>query len=274
MFRYSARTFARECILVVVGVVFAVPLFLLAVLSLKSNNDMLIHPNSIPRHPEWSNYSLAWAGGGIGSALVTSAIITLGSVMALIVVGLICAYTLARRQSRLSTGVYLLFVLGIILPFQLAILPIYVVMRKLHLTASIFGMIVLYTGLLIPLTVFLYAGFVRALPRDYEEAAYVDGASFWRTFRRVVLPLLRPVTGTVAILTGLIIWNDFFASLIFLYGSKHETLPVAIYSFVGEYETRWNYIFAAVVISIAPVLAFFVFAQRQMIRGFSGGIRG
>ena len=101
----------------------------------------------------------------------------------------------------------------------------------------------------------------------------MDGASRLRTFARVVFPLLRPVTATVAVLTSVIIWNDFFGQLIFLAGTPRQTLPVIIYSFVGQYASQWNLIFAAVVVSLAPVLAFYLFAQRQLIRGFTGGIK-
>ena len=135
-------------------------------------------------------------------------------------------------------------------------------------------MILLWVGIATPVSVFLYTGFIRALPPDYEEAARVDGASTLRTFVRVVFPLLRPVTATVAILTGLFVWNDFFVSLIFLSGSDRQTLPVQIYSFVGEFATQWNLVFAAIVIALIPVMLFFIVAQRQLIRGFSGGIRG
>jgi raffinose/stachyose/melibiose transport system permease protein len=166
------------------------------------------------------------------------------------------------------------FVMGIILPFQLAVIPLYVAMRHLGLVGNYLGMILLYGGLLIPLTVFLYTGFIRALPFDYEEAARVDGAGLFRIYFRVLLPLLRPVTGTVAVLTALLVWNDFFLSLIFLAGSRHETLPVALFSFVGEYDSQWNYMFAAVAISIAPILAFYLFAQRQLIKGFAAGVKG
>ena len=112
-----------------------------------------------------------------------------------------------------------------------------------------------------------------ALPKEYEEASRVDGASALRTFRRVVFPLLRPVTGTVAIFTGLIIWNDFFLSLIYLNGTDKTPLPVAVYSFVGAFASRWNLIFAAVIVSLLPIMIFFLVAQRHLIRGFTGGIK-
>jgi raffinose/stachyose/melibiose transport system permease protein len=135
-------------------------------------------------------------------------------------------------------------------------------------------MIVLEVGLQLPMVVFLYTGFARAMPREYEEAALMDGAGQIRVFYSVVFPLLRPVTGTVAILTGISIWNDFFNPLIFVSGTPSATLPIAIYSFVGEYASQWNVIFAAIIIALLPMLAFFLVAQRQMVKGFAGGLKG
>ena len=126
---------------------------------------------------------------------------------------------------------------------------------------------------MMPLSVFLYAGFMRGLPTDYEEAAEVDGAGRGRIFVKIVFPLLAPVTGTVAVMVGMVVWNDFFIQLIFLSGSTAQTLPVAIYGFVGEFAARWNLVFAAVFISIVPILAFYLIAQKQLIQGFTGGIK-
>ena len=128
-------------------------------------------------------------------------------------------------------------------------------------------MIILYVGTLMPLAVFLYAGFFRNLPRDYEEAAAIDGASPGRVFFQIVLPLMAPATGTVAILTGLIVWNDFFSALIFLGGSDNQTLPVSMYLYVGSLVSAWNKIFAIVIISMVPILAFYLFAQKTFIQG-------
>jgi raffinose/stachyose/melibiose transport system permease protein len=277
LFRYTWKTFSRELTLIALAAIIFIPIYLLVTLSLKSYNDIYLHPLKFPTSPETGNYGQAWDGGAnvsLGRALLNSAVITIGSVVGLIVLGSLCAYALARRPGKMSTLLYLLFLLGIILPFQLGIVPLFVAFRHLNLIPTYQGMIILNIGLLMPLSVFLYTGFIRSLPKDYEEAAQIDGASLFRTFRRIVFPLLRPVTGTVAVLTGIATWNEFFMPLIFLSGSKYETLPVAVYSFVGEYTARWDLIFAAVTISIAPILAFYLVAQRQLIRGFSGGIRG
>jgi raffinose/stachyose/melibiose transport system permease protein len=276
--RYTYRTFAREAVLVLITTFFCFPLYLMVTISLDTNRASNLTPLKPPlSDPQVSNYSVAWKTGGqfgLGHALQSSLIITITSVVAVIAIGSVCAYAIARRGGRLMTAFYFAFVVGIILPFQLAIIPLYVAMHKLGLIGNYLGIILLFTGLLTPLTVFLYTGFIRALPRDYEEAAQVDGAGFFRTYLRVVFPLLRPVTGTVAVLAGLVIWNDFFITLIFLSGSRYQTLPVALYSFVGQYDNQWNLMFAAVAISIAPILLFYLFAQRQLIRGFSTGVKG
>jgi raffinose/stachyose/melibiose transport system permease protein len=271
--RYTRRTFFRELTLLVIAAIWWVPFYFLVIVSLKPDLEALQSPLSFPQEVDLGNFSTAWHDAALGRSLVNSLVITGGSVLALIAIGSICAYTIARRPGRMSTALYLLFVLGIILPFQLGLVPTYAVMRHLGLVGSYLGIILLYTGIWMPFSVFLYTGFVRALPKEYEEASVVDGASTMRTFRRVVFPLLRPVTGTVAIFTGLIIWNDFFLSLIFLNGTDKTPLPVAVYTFVGAFASRWNLIFAAVIVSLAPVLIFFRVAQRQLIRGFTGGIK-
>jgi raffinose/stachyose/melibiose transport system permease protein len=277
VWRYTARTFGRELALIVAAILFFIPIYFLVTLSLKSQGDIFADPNSFPTDPVLSNYTTAWQGPAsisIARSLVNSLVISVGSVAGLILIGSLCAYTLARRPSKMSTLAYMGFLLGIIIPFQLGVVPIYVAMRNLHLVPSYLGMIILNIGLLMPLTVFLYTGFVRALPKEYEEAAQVDGAGLTRIFLRIVFPLLRPVTATVAVLTGMITWNEFFLPLVFLSGSNYQPLQVTIYSYVGEYVTQWNFVFAAVVIALAPALAFYLFAQRQLIRGFAGGVRG
>jgi raffinose/stachyose/melibiose transport system permease protein len=271
--RYTAKTFGRELTLLVIAAIWWVPFYFLVIVSLKPDLEALQSPLSFPNEVNLGNFSTAWDDAALGRSLINSLVITCGSVLLLIALGSICAYTLARRSGRISTTLYILFVLGIILPFQLGLVPTYAVLNHFGLVGSYIGIILLYTGIWMPFSVFLYTGFARALPKEYEEASIVDGASTLRTFRRVVFPLLRPVTGTVAIFTGLIIWNDFFLSLIFLNGTDKTPLPVAVYTFVGAFASRWNLVFAAVIVSLTPVLIFFLLAQRQLIRGFTGGIK-
>lgn len=274
--RYNLKTGVREIVFIIIAAFWWLPIYFMAIGSIKPDSQNFAPPFSLPKTVDIHTYSQAWKGSGdgtLGRALQNSLIITIASVLVLIVLGSLAAYVIARANNRVGNTLYVLFVAGILLPYQLAIIPIYSVYRQLGLLGTYAGMVILWTGILLPLTVFLYASFIRALPRDYEEAARVDGASPTRVFVRVVFPLLRPITGTVAILTGLIIWNDFFLSLVFLSGTKNVTLPVVVYSFVGNYAAQWNVVFAMVVVSIVPMLAFFLFAQKNLIRGFTGGIK-
>jgi raffinose/stachyose/melibiose transport system permease protein len=275
-FRYTWRTFSREILFLLGAALFCVPFYMLLTMSLKTNSEIFTAPLSLPKSPAWGNFPDAVDVGVVplDHAALSSVIITAGSVFFLIVIGSFCAYAIARTTSRLGTVLYIAFVMGIVLPPQLAVVPLFVVMRNLGLVGTYPGMIILYVGLLTPLAVFLYAGFVRTLPRDFEEAAQVDGAGTIRTYVRVILPLMRPVTWTVAILTGLFVWNDFFTSLIFLSGSDKETVPVAVYSLVEAQAGRWNLAFAAIVLALLPAVLFYLIAQRQIVNGLAGGVKG
>jgi raffinose/stachyose/melibiose transport system permease protein len=157
---------------------------------------------------------------------------------------------------------------------QLALVPLYRMVKDAGLLGTYTSMVVFYTGLQAPFMIFLYTGFLRALPREYGEAALVDGATHWQSFRRVTFPLLRPITGTVIILNAVFIWNDFLTPLIYLGGSPNETIPVVVYQFVGQYVSNWGYIFAAVVLATLPMLLLFLLLQRFVINGFSKGLKG
>jgi raffinose/stachyose/melibiose transport system permease protein len=272
--RYRPRTFGLELLMIFVGLLFAYPVYVLVNLSFKTPPEIADASLGPPAQLETTNYSQAWSVAHLGAAMLNSTIITVASLVCLIVIGSTAAYYLARRQSRLSYGMYLLFLLGIVLPFQLALVPLYRFMKDSGLLGSYTSMVLFYTGLQVPFTIFLYTGFLRALPREYGEAALVDGATHWQSFTRITFPLLRPITGTVVILNAVFIWNDFLTPLVYLGGTPNETLPVVVYQFVGQYVSNWGYVFAAVVVASLPILILFLLLQRYVIRGFVSGLKG
>jgi len=277
MFRYTKATALREVLVWIFALVSLLPFYFLVITALKPDEELLTTGNSAPpSRPTVENFTEVLSGGGDSNillALMHSAIITLGSIAGLVAFGSLAAYVLARTTARWGNVTYYLFLTAIVLPTQLGLIPLYIGARQVGLVGSMWGMIILYVGTLMPLAVFLYAGFFRGLPRDYEEAAAIDGAGPGRVFFRIVLPLMAPATGTVAILTGLIVWNDFFSALIFLGGSENQTLTVSMYYYVGSLVSAWNKIFAIVIISMIPILAFYLFAQKKFIQGFAGGIK-
>jgi raffinose/stachyose/melibiose transport system permease protein len=272
--RYRPRTFGLELVMITIGLLFMYPVYVLVNLSFKNPQEIAEGSLALPGTWETANYTQAWSAAHLGAAMLNSTVITVCSLVALILVGSTAAYYLARRQSKLSYGMYLLFLLGIVLPFQLALVPLYKFMKDTGLLGSYTSMVLFYTGLQVPFTIFLYAGFLRALPREYGEAALVDGAGHWQSFRRITFPLLRPITGTVIILNAVFVWNDFLTPLVYLGGTPNETLPVVVYQFVGQYVSNWGYIFAAVVVASLPILVVFLLLQRYVIKGFASGLKG
>ncbi|MET7278206.1 carbohydrate ABC transporter permease [Kribbella sp. NPDC005582] len=271
---YRPRTFVLELVMVAAAVAFLFPVYALVTLAFKDPGQIANAPLSPPDPPSVDSFGEAWQSASLGSALLNSTLITVTSVVALIMLGSLAAYFLARRASRLSYSLYILFLVGIILPFQLGMIPLYQFVSDLGLLGTYQGMILFYTGIQLPFTVFLYTGFIRSLPADYTNAALIDGATHLQAFRHVIFPLLRPITGTVLILNAVHIWNDFFTPLLYLGGSGRETVPVRIFAFVNEYTSDYGLVAAGLVLAALPILLVFLVLQRYVIRGFSSGLKG
>lgn len=252
-------------------VLLLVPLITTVSIALKTRYDLLIDPIGLPKPVAWDNISTAWQNADLGQALFNSVLITALGVVGLIVLGASAAYPLARRTGRWSNGIYVYFILGLIVPLQLGLIPLYQLWADIGLLNSQVGVILIQIGELLPLTIFLFTGFMKTVPRELEEAATIDGAGQFRTFWTIVFPLIRPVTATVVIVTSLVIWNDFLIPLLFLQEPDLQTIPLAIYGFVGQYSQSWNLIFASIVVSSLPIIALFLILQRSFIKGLTGG---
>ena len=278
MFRYTKLSALREVVFWLVALVYLAPFYVIVVIALKPDTEVFstspLAPPSSPSIASFQKVLRATGESDIKIGLLNSLLITAGSILVLVLLGALTGYVIARSTRAWSRITFYLFLIAIILPIQLGTVPLYIGARAAHLTGSTLGMIVLYGGLLLPLSVFIYAGFFRGMGTEYEEAAAIDGASPTQIFFRIVLPLMAPATGTVAILAGLIIWNDFFTPLIFLGGSSQQTLPVAMYYYIGSLVSQWNQIFAIVIFSMIPILLFYLFAQKRFIQGFAGGLKG
>jgi raffinose/stachyose/melibiose transport system permease protein len=273
MNRYRWRTFGLELVMVAVALVVGFPVYVLVNLAVRRPSDTSspIRPTT---SPTLDNFSQAWQQGHLGGALLNSVLVTTASVIVVLAVSSLAAYPLARVAARWSRGMFLLIMLGLLLPFQLAALPLYQTMRDLGLLGTVWALVLFYAGLQVPFTTFLYIGFLRAMPRDFEDAALIDGATPLQAFRYVVFPIIKPITVTALVLNAVAIWNDFFTPLLYLSGSTQQTVPVAVAGFVGQYVSDWNLIFAALAISIVPILAVYFALQRSIINGFAGGLRG
>lgn len=277
MFRYSKWTLLREFGVWIYALLALSPLYILINVALKGSEEVHGSPGyEIVKNPTIESFVTVVtsdSGPQLFTGLLSSFVITAIAVSGLILFGSVAAYILARRTSRMSKFGQNMVMLAIILPAQLGLVPLYIGAKNLGLLGTSWGMGIIYIGMLMPLSIFLYSGFVRSLPTDYEEAAYIDGSSRLRTYFQIIFPLLSPATGTVAIMTGIIVWNDFFTPLIFMAGSDTPTIGLVLYKLMGGFVIEWNEIFAILIIAMLPMTVLYLIFQKKFIQGFAGGIK-
>ena len=273
MKRYTIKTFILELSLISIASLFLFPIYILVNLAVREIKD-LDNAYKPTFKPTLANFKQAWIEGGLFDAITNSAIVTIASVLLIVLFASFSSYPLARITTKWSRATFFFIVGGLMIPYQLALLPLYTTFRDLHLLGGLPALVIFYEGREMPFSIFLYTAFLRNIPKEYEEAAEIDGAGRVRTFAYIVLPLLRPVTGTVIILTGVFVYNDFFTPLLYLSGSGSQTTTVALSGFVGEYRSYWNLVFAGLIMSSAPILILFFTMQKTVIRGFGGGLKG
>jgi ABC-type glycerol-3-phosphate transport system permease component len=243
-------------------------------ISLKSNQEFFSSsPWALPKSPTLENYHQAWTNAHIGDFFLNSVMVTVGSVAVSLTLSAMAAYALGRIRFRGNNFVSMFFLSGLMIPGFLVIVPLYFLMRDLHLLGSLFGLGVVYVATQLPFNIYVLTGFFKTLPRELEEAAYVDGASPFKTFARVVLPLAGSGLASVALLNALIIWNEFFFALVFLSDESKFTLPLGLFrlSVNAEYSAQWTQMFAGLVLAMIPVLIVFGIAQERITRGLTLG---
>ncbi|WP_372631810.1 carbohydrate ABC transporter permease [Cohnella sp.] len=262
-------------ILALWAVIVLVPILIALFVALKTPEQLLGGPLSLPTAFEWSNFSEAWKKGMMGTSLVNSVVISVSAVILIILLSSAAAYPLSRRKKKWATATYLYFLSGMMIPFQMAMIPLYKLLSQLNLIGKFAGPVLIYIALGLPFSVFLYTAFYKSIPQEIEESALIDGCGPYRTFGSILFPLLKPVTSTLLIMNTLTIWNDFFVPLLFLQSKSSRTIPLSIYSFTGEFVNQWNLIFAAVIIGSLPLVLLFLVLQRQFVQGIaSGAVKG
>lgn len=262
-------------ILILWGISVIYPLLWTLLDSLK-NNDQFFRkmPWSLPDVPLlWSNFSYVWREFSFGDYFLNSVVVTIGSTLLGLLLSATTAYVLARYPFRGSTALFLLYIASMMIPFSLALIPLFFLMNSVHLTNSSLGLILVYASTLIAFGIFVLVGFFKSLPKELEEAAAMDGASYFGIFFRVMLPLSQPGLITVGIVNVLNIWNEYIIGTILVNDPKHYTLPVGIAMMQAQmqYRTEWGPLFAGLLITIVPVLIMYMFFQRQIASGITAG---
>lgn len=252
-------------------VVVAVPVYWVVVTSLRNQAGFFdSNPLALPTSPTLSNYQLVWESG-FPRFLANSLIVTTGAVLLTLVVALLAAYVVVRFRTGWSGWYFGLFLLGLAIPIQAVIIPVYLLIIRLHLYDSLVAIVLPSAAFAIPISVLILVGFLRDVPASLFESMEVDGAGEWRILMSLALPLARPAMTTVAVYDGLQVWNGFLFPLILTQSPDSRVLPLALTTFRGEFGVNVPATMAAVVLSTLPILFLFLFARRQLVAGLTAG---
>lgn len=246
--------------------------------SFKTPVEIFTQPFQLPRQwfvlgKPFRNFAYAWSQAGFGDAFITTVLLVGASAIVTVAIAAPAAYALTRLGVRGSGPMTNFFAIGMGVPFQTVIIPLFVGMAKLNLTNSLIGLFLVYVALSLPFTVFLLTGFFRSLPDEMEEAAAIDGASPFRTFTSIMLPLARGGLITALTLNAIGLWNETLLSIVFLQDNAKFTLARALFTFYGaaSYQSEYGGLIAGVTIVVLPMLVLYIVLARRIITGLTLG---
>ncbi len=265
----------RLAMAILFGLAAIFPLVYMVSLSFQPTSDILTS-NAVlfPSHPTASNYVVAWSQNSFSRFFLNSLIVAIGTVAITVVVASLAAFAFARYRFPFKEVIFYLFLAALAVPSVELIIPQYLLMLRLHLVNSLFGLVLIYASENLPFSIFLLRGFFEAVPKDLEESFRLDGASTLRVLTRLIAPLSAPALAVVAMFTFNFAWEEFIVALTLLNSQSHYTLPIALTFFIGAHETAWGPLFAACTIATIPSVIVYFISQRWFQRGVSlGGIR-
>ena len=258
-------------ILVLFGVVSLYPLIWMLYTSFKSNADISMNKFALPTIFHFENYANAWQTAKIGVYFLNSVFVSITSILLTILIGASAAFILSKFEFKFQKLVYTLFMIGMLIPLQSVLVPLFIQMRSLKLLDTEWSLILSYTAFGLPVTIFVLESFMRAFPDSIIEAAIMDGSSIPRVFFNIIIPMTRPAIATITILNFLNNWKEFSFALIFITTDSKKTLPLGLYNFLGAYTTDYAGLMAALVISSIPVVLIYLVLQEQIINGMTAG---
>ena len=269
--RYSPRLLLVEIVVIAVALIFLAPFYFVLANSVKPFGEIVQNAASFPETFHYQNYLRAWEEVRFPTVLMNSVIVSVFSIGGMVLLGAMAAWRMVRRPHVVSRLLFIFFVAAMVIPFQSVMIPMVKVAKVLGIINSRPGVIMIYFGFGMPLTVFLLHGFVKGVPKDLEESAYIDGCTTVQSFFHIVLPMMRVMIVTVVILQALWIWNDFLLPALVLFRRELHTIPLGIFRFFGQHMDRWDSALATLTMGMFPVILLFLFLQKYIIRGVAAG---
>ena len=258
-------------ILTFVLVIVFVPLVILVFGGLKTRGEMYSLPYTIPNPPHWENFINILSQSSFWTMLQNSLVVMVASTLGVLIICSLAAFVFARMQFKGKSLAFNFLTLGLMFPITVAIMPVYLVIRQLHLTNTLMAVILVQTAFGISGNIMILRGFFMAIPSELQDASSIDGCSAFGFFWRILLPLARPSLAAVGALTMIVSWNDLLTPLVFIDKETLWTLPLGTMQFQGQYGTDLNMVAAFVALSALPTIIFYMFAERQIVSGLTAG---
>lgn len=256
-------------IMAIISTIILVPLLIMIFGSFKSAAEAQKFNIMLPKEWYLSNYEYVIKVGGIALAMKNSFILTTSVTAITIMTGGLCAFVISRKNNRYTRFLYTLFLLGMISPLQ--VVTTFALLKILHLTGTYIGVIFVMTAVQLPWTIFMFSGFIKSVPKELDEAAFIDGANSVYMFFRIILPLLKPILATTLVSTAMAAWNEFMIPLYFFNTSEKWTMPLTVYNFFGQYQSSWHYVFADLVLTALPITILYLYCQKYIVSGMTAG---
>ncbi|MDR0656532.1 MAG: carbohydrate ABC transporter permease [Treponema sp.] len=266
------RQIAGFLFLAVAAALYAFPVFMSFISAFRSNGEILRNPVGLPNSLYFDNFLFLFTRTELPRAFLNTLLLTAVSEIFIVAVVPMSSYAIARFPSKWTNGIYAFFIGGMMIPFQAYMISLFKELKTIGLFGTFSGAILIYLSGAVAFGTLLFTSFIKTtVPIEIEESARIDGANGLQVFWQIVFPLLSPCTASMVILNGLGIWNDFLMPSLLLSSKKPSALNVVIFHFVGQYNTRWNIVFAGAVICIIPAMAIFIALQKYFIKGIAAG---
>ena len=264
----------KTIVLLFITVVQQFPLYCMFTFSLKSNREIFGgNIVGLPENWEWANYAKVFEKAHLGRYLFNSTVVTGLTIAFTLILSAMATYAIVRLKWKLSKFVYFIFLTGMMLSIHAVLLPLFVNMKPV--LDTYWALIIPYVAFAMPTAILLMVGTLEALPKELEEAAFIDGANIYRVFWQIIMPLLKPILSTVAILTFLSAWNEMMLAIAFVSGEKYKTITVGVNDMVGKYSTKWGLIGAGLTIATIPTLFLYVFLSKNIQKSLAmGAVKG
>lgn len=257
--------------LTVVALIYIVPILWVFLVSFKTNAEIFSSPFSLPESFNLENFKFAWTAGKLGTATLNSFIVCGVTLVLSMLIGSMAAFALGKLRFKLSGACMTFFMLGMMIPVHCVLIPLFTRFAKLGLSNSLLGLVIPYVTFSLPVTIYIMTGFFQGIPNELIESACLDGASIYKIFFLVALPLSRTGFFVAGLMTFVSNWNELLMAMVFISDDAKKTLPVALSKFVGPYNTNYSQMFAAIVIAIVPTIVVYCMFSNQIVDGLTAG---